>query len=635
MVIVRNLRFRFHGTCSHVLLNVKHLHCIFYSKRAFQTQFRRWNFPPKQRPAYKNERLVSRIKELWERNLAQREMLRVLNEEDGFEIKARELMRVRAKNRWLLRVPNGENPRIAGTDDEDQTDSEVTRSMPSLPDLDRGSSIGSKSVMSGTGSDTQRNSDHGDDIAAAYKPPKQRRRRSKPSAGQSGSTNRFPSEMTLDEARLILTLDTATYRALRSNFQQICLEQDVSKKTTAGAERWEAVKSQLARQVPQVHSILWTNKDNTEARQLALDVICTDVTKRMRTMESRMTLAEAKNVLGVNPEQSRAMRLAFHQVLDDSGFTCKSDTTPQQWEELKRRWGSKSATIKKILADVRFDKVDNHGKGRALEVLAKDIMKRLRDERVRKDPNKSQHLPLSPAISPHTGQHARAARTVGRGRRSHSTEHLDMGEGMVGNNFDAMSEVSHASHMAFSPASSSIGAHMPISLQSQPSNVSDSQDSLPQPSQVLDSSLPHGLELDSQMDSSLLLGPNPQAAFMDQSYVQQQFTQSATSAPVFQQVPSVSTACAIYMRLHPSSSFVSSTSLWIATLNSQSVQELRHAAVEKFPNTICVRIEGVLKDGKGGELPLQIEQDQELSAYLAHLQGGAPTFNVQLVWKTS
>jgi hypothetical protein len=34
-------------------------------------------------------------------------MLRILNEEEGFDIKERELMRVRAKNRWLLRVPNG------------------------------------------------------------------------------------------------------------------------------------------------------------------------------------------------------------------------------------------------------------------------------------------------------------------------------------------------------------------------------------------------------------------------------------------------------------------------------------------------------------------------------------------------
>lgn len=33
-------------------------------------------------------------------------MLQTLNDE-GFDIKERELMRVRAKNRWLLRVPNG------------------------------------------------------------------------------------------------------------------------------------------------------------------------------------------------------------------------------------------------------------------------------------------------------------------------------------------------------------------------------------------------------------------------------------------------------------------------------------------------------------------------------------------------
>jgi hypothetical protein len=44
-------------------------------------------------------------------------MLRILNEEDGFDIKERELMRVRAKNRWLLRVPNGMKTR--------QRDSEV------------------------------------------------------------------------------------------------------------------------------------------------------------------------------------------------------------------------------------------------------------------------------------------------------------------------------------------------------------------------------------------------------------------------------------------------------------------------------------------------------------------------------
>lgn len=51
-------------------------------------------------------------------------MLRILLEE-GFDIKERELMRVRAKNRWLLRVPNGtKNTSIGGTS--------------SVPNLDQG-----------------------------------------------------------------------------------------------------------------------------------------------------------------------------------------------------------------------------------------------------------------------------------------------------------------------------------------------------------------------------------------------------------------------------------------------------------------------------------------------------------------
>ena len=82
------------------------------SKRAYQTRFRLWDFPSKQNPAHKNDRLVARVRALWERNLSQREILRVLNEEDGFDISHRELMRVRAKNRWLLRMPNP--PSVAG-----------------------------------------------------------------------------------------------------------------------------------------------------------------------------------------------------------------------------------------------------------------------------------------------------------------------------------------------------------------------------------------------------------------------------------------------------------------------------------------------------------------------------------------
>ncbi|KHN96699.1 uncharacterized protein MAM_05255 [Metarhizium album ARSEF 1941] len=621
-----------------IMDHMKTVHKFTPSKRAFQTQFRRWNFPPKQRPAYQNDRLVSRIKELWEKNLAQKEMLRILNEEDGFDIKARELVRVRARNRWLLRAPNGDKGRAPlGDDDDDQTEGEELPSS-SVPMTDAGSPAAPRNVLSATGSDTQQDSDR-DMRAESASSSRRKRRRARQSAtgGESGSLNRFPSEMTLDEARAILDLDVSIYRALRTQFQQICQEDNIFKKTTAGTEKWDAAKTKLVRQMPQIHGLLWSNSEKPEVRQLALDIICTDVTKRMRTMEKRMTLAEAKNVLGINPEEARDMRTAFYLVLADSGFTCKSDATPQQWEDLKTKWGDKSALAKRIMMNTRTNGDEKQEQARAVEVLAKDIMKRLRDERGRKDTRRHhhQHLPISPAGSSQAGQLSKTSET-GHPPSSPSNDQVALAEGNGNPNFDTMSDVSHISQMAFSPPSSSIGGHLPMSLQSQTSNLSDSRDGLPRSPRVLGSSpIPPGMGLESQMSSSLLLEANTQAAFMDQPYVQPQYAPPATSAPVFTQVQRASTACAIFLRFHPSSSsYIPSSNLWIATLTSHSVQELRQVAAAKFPGTACLRVEGVLKDGKGCELPLQIEEDQELSAYLAHLQGTAPTFNVQLVWET-
>ncbi|KMU72618.1 hypothetical protein CISG_09808 [Coccidioides immitis RMSCC 3703] len=85
---------------------MKTSHQFAPSKRAFQTQFKRWGFPSKHNPAHKSPNLVARVKELWENNVTQRDMLRILNDE-GYMIGERGLMRLRAKNRWLLRVPNG------------------------------------------------------------------------------------------------------------------------------------------------------------------------------------------------------------------------------------------------------------------------------------------------------------------------------------------------------------------------------------------------------------------------------------------------------------------------------------------------------------------------------------------------
>jgi hypothetical protein len=73
----------------------------------------------------------------------------------------------------------------------------------------------------------------------------------------------------------------------------------------------------------------------------------------------------------------------------------------------------------------------------------------------------------------------------------------------------------------------------------------------------------------------------------------------------------------------------------VSTLSSFSVDELRQLATSKYPGTIPVRLEGIVKESNGQEMNLQIDHDEELDAYLAAINGVKPIFTVQLMqaWK--
>lgn len=291
--------------CSHSLPRARPSTYVTNSKRAFQAQFRRWDFPPKQRPAHANDRLVRRFKELWEKNFAQRDMLRLLNEEESFNIKVRELMRLRARNKWMLRAPNGDGLKSSGTDGRDGMEEQSSRDLvaTSAPrnEPDAPPRISTAQHRQGLSKRIQR-----------------RRKREATSADGAPSDARFPSETTLHQTRRILGLDPATYRAIRDSFQRMCHQEGVSKKTLAGASAWAAVKARLVQDFPQIKSAFQTMKDDIEPGKLALDVICVDITKRMHNLETRMTLAEARTTLGVNPEESRLMRVDLHHLLFDA-----------------------------------------------------------------------------------------------------------------------------------------------------------------------------------------------------------------------------------------------------------------------------------------------------------------------------
>ncbi|RDW61284.1 Clr5 domain-containing protein [Aspergillus mulundensis] len=345
------------------------------SKRAFQTQFKRWGFPSKQNPAHKNVQLVTRIKQLWETNTTQRDMLRILNEE-GFQIKERELMRVRAKNRWLLRVPNGTKAQ--------QTVPEEEGLLRLLNDEEQPEAVGE--VVAKRKERLDRLKAESAERWAARK----RRRRTRGWAGLPADPPgppRFPSETTIDESKKYLDLDNAGYREIRDQFQSICEKAGLIKKTIAGPEKWQEAKNTLIAESEHLQRVFWDDPNQLEAKSLALDVVCTDVTKRMRTLERRMTIAEAKNALGINPEESRQVRNAFYNTLKSDHFTSKLEAGDEHWKELKEQWIQGSELLQRILAPGPVDPA-HATKVRALEVLCRDVMKRLRDDQTKRDPRR-------------------------------------------------------------------------------------------------------------------------------------------------------------------------------------------------------------------------------------------------------
>src|SRR6266536_85586 len=147
---------------------------------------------------------------------------------------------------------------------------------------------------------------------------------------------------------------------------------------------------------------------------------------------------------------------------------------------------------------------------------------------------------------------------------------------------------------------------------------------------------------DMQLDPSLLLaaandpslmGRGMQGQFSEQQYVDQQYAAQAAQSAF---APSTS-SIAVYFRLHPASDVQSHVRLWVATLSSISVDELRQLAVVRHPHTLAIRIEGVMKQANGHEATISIDQDEELEAYLGGVGGVKPIFSVQLVnaWKTN
>ncbi|CAL5869337.1 uncharacterized protein PFLUO_LOCUS3566 [Penicillium psychrofluorescens] len=547
------------------------------SKRAFQNQFKRWGFPSKQNPAHKNVELVARIKQLWETNTTQRDMLRILNEE-GFDIKERELMRVRAKNRWLLRVPNGmKSQSNAGTRMTHLEDEGLLALQQEVYKNDDGfdddtsqppESAGNHSASPGLTPEViakrKERLERLKTESAERWASRKRRRRTRGWAGLPADPPgppRFPSETTIDESKQYLSLDNAMYRQVRDHFQRICEEAGFIKKTAAGPERWQAAKDRLIQESPHLQQVFNTEPNQRDAKTLALDVVCTDVTKRMRTLERRMTIAEAKNALGINPEESRQIRNAFYDILKADHFTSKLEAGDEHWQEMKEQWVRNSELLQRILAPGPADPDHTTEVKKALEVLCRDVMKRLRDEQTKRDPARKR-----------SGEHT--------GSPNPPLTNNAVGGNMLGNGIS--NGISTLASQAL--ASAPISANEIGDMQIDPSLLQAAND----PS----------FSANTQHDTG--------NAF---DYVDPMLNPSLLHTP-------------IYLQISPQSQVPGVASkTWAEKLTTRSIDELRQFAAARYPYSTITKIEGIDRDEQGNVIPFLIDEDHELDAYLTHVHG--------------
>lgn len=446
---------------------------------------------------------------------------------------------------------------------------------------------------------------------------RKRRRRTRGWAGlpadTPGEPPRFPSETTIDEAKAYLGLDNDMYRRLRERFQAICEAERVIKKTAAGPEKWAQLVQRLIQEDAHLVSVFHHEPEalqNNDAlfrpkgqRALSIDVICMDVTKRLRTMETRMTLADAKNALGLNPEQTRQVRAAYIAKLKTAHFANKYEAGEEQWTQLKAAWVSESEYLTRAFVQGESDP-EYARKLRAVEVVARDVMKRQQQEKLSKDPSKKKQIhqgpgpgPAPPVIAPQPER-----------RRQNGVSELD-----------APTHTSHADLPALSP---------PSDLQIDPSLLLAASDAAVLPSLAYHQHPeqhyhPHAEHTQNVL--SQVLNPHRTS---HHHYSHNYYP--ASSSQHSQPMP-------IYFRLHHLSAtpFPSKT-VWLSILHTQSVNDINNLVMREHPGTVVLKVEGLVvyrQDHGEREVVVEVGDDEELIAYLGHVKStgqGKATFVVLL-----
>lgn len=538
-------------------------------------------------------------------------MLRILTEEDKFDVTSSGLSQIRKRHKMPMRKkdPFGELtlPPAAGSTD------------PGVP-IPRPTARDSRSIVQSQGA-----------------PGAVKRGRARHSTRPDGRPSRFPSELTIDEAREALGLNGEQNKAVGSLFKEI-FEREASgltKKTEIGHEKWQSMKAQLVTQNPHLRQVMRGSADELDTKSQALDIICSYVGKRLRMTRGLMGLPEARVILGMDPQEARRSREQLFQIFVDKNFAKKADLAPGEWDEINRLWAERCGKVKAALAvepsDPKYEKTT-----RALKLITKNVTNRfqanVRNTTKENDVSETEESRL-PAVMPSPWP---ALPDHGEGEQVGESLPSDEEAGNWGS--DSLPDTFETNDTAPDVTSDTFVAQTRLdgpqtrqrmALRSSGVGTQGFVQSQVHFIEPVSAPRPTGPSMNSQT-----MGPATHdfgARFSGQYYAQQNLVHPL---PVNQQHhghAAHNKAMAAFVRLNPASTLMSNgPNLWVATMQRASVAEVHRIASQRYPGAQCSLIEGIVKDSSGTELPLRINQDNELAAYLEHLEGTAPTFCLML-----
>ncbi|KAM3424905.1 hypothetical protein BST61_g6879 [Cercospora zeina] len=377
----------------HFNIAIRDLPC----RKGFLRQFAAWGFPSHTRKLTEDElaAVSGRMQDLWNQNMNQKDIKSTIAAE-GFEIKDYDFTKIWKKLGLRLRNESGYKPPGVGKAKK------RTRSTDAVDEASVQAILQAELEQTVPPSDAEPIAVDGTSIAAPLNPGQEalrqqrlleiqlesdqklatnkRRRRIRgfghlpPDA--PGLQPRYNSETSLDECKAILHLGNEMYQTIRKDFQTICENLNIVKKTKCADGVWDEAKSILIRENMHLSAMMHPLQPDQERKAIALDCLCQDVTKRMRVADKQITVAEANNIIGINPTESKAIRRSLYEILAADHFESRLLSGEDHFQELRQQW----LTANDERLQQAIDSQDPR-KVKAVELLSRDAMKRFREDR--------------------------------------------------------------------------------------------------------------------------------------------------------------------------------------------------------------------------------------------------------------